>query len=126
MKENQMDREDIHKLTVYIVTFSLAVTMLAFLIKNIKVESDFNKELAAVHSGTVIDKEIVNPYSGFFTSHGTEYYIVIETDVNKNTLFGRSDEKAKKKFAVNEDVYLAYNVGEYFDSYNYKKEEKEL
>lgn len=114
-----MDRDDLHKLILSIVTLSVAVFMISLLFKNLKVESDFKKELAAVHSGTIIDKKIVNPKSGLFTSHGTEYYIVIDTDVNKAKLFERTDEKATKDFSVSEDVYLKYNVGDFFDSYNY-------
>ena len=64
-----MDRDDLHKLILSIVTLSVAVFMISLLFKNLKVESDFKKELAAVHSGTIIDKKIVNPKSGLFTSH---------------------------------------------------------
>lgn len=118
-----MDRDDLHKLIISIVTLSAAVFMISLLFKNLTVESDFKKELAAVHSGTIIDKKIVNPKSGLFTSHGTEYYIVIDTDVNKAKLFERTDEKATKDFSVSEDVYLKYNVGDFFDSYNYSSSE---
>lgn len=114
-----MDRDDLHKLIISIVTLSAAVFMISLLFKNLKVESDFKKELAAVHSGTIVDKKIVNPKSGLFTSHGTEYYVIIDTDVNKASIFKRTDEKATKEISVSEDVYLKYNVGDFFDSHNY-------
>ena len=115
-----MDRGDLHKLIISVVAMSLALTMLGLFFKDLKVESDFEKELAAVHSGKIIDKKIVNPKTGLFTSHGTEYYIIIETDVKKTKLFGRTDETATKDFSVREDVYLKYNVGDFFDSHKYE------
>ena len=115
-----MDRGDLHKLIISVVAMSLALTMLGLFFKDLKVESDFEKELAAVHSGKIIDKKIVNPKTGLFTSHGTEYYIIIETDVKKTKLFGRTDETATKDFSVSEDVYLKYNVGDFFDSHKYE------
>ena len=115
-----MDREDFNRLIKSILIFNLATIMVVFSLKYLKAESDFNKKLAAVHSGTIIDKKIVNPKTGLFMSHGTEYYIIIDTDVKKATLFERTDERSTKEFSVSEDVYLKYNVGDLFDSYSYK------
>lgn len=112
--------DDVRKLVISITVFFVALTSLGLLFKSLKVEGDFNKELSSVHSGTIVDKKIVNPKSGLFTSHGTEYYIIIDTDVKKAKLFERTDEKATKEISVSEDVYLKYNVGDIFDSYNYK------
>ena len=79
----------------------------------------YKTEVEAVHSGTIVDKKIVNPENGLFKSHGTEYYIIIDTGIDKPTLLP-DGEKLTKSFSVSEDVYLKYNVGDIFDSYNYK------
>jgi hypothetical protein len=93
-----MDRNDFHKLIMSVVAMSLALTMLGLLFKDLKVESDFEKELAAVHSGKIIDKKIVNPKTGLFTSHGTEYYIIIDTDVKKQSYLEELTKQPLKIF----------------------------
>ena len=93
-----MDRNDFHKLIMSVVAMSLALTMLGLLFKDLKVESDFEKELDAVHSGTIIDKKIVNPKTGLFTSHGTEYYIIIDTDVKKQSYLEELTKQPLKIF----------------------------
>ena len=72
----------------------------------------YKTEVEAVHSGTMVDKKIVNPENGLFKSHGTEYYIIIDTGIDKPTLLP-DGEKLTKSFSVSEDVYLKYNVGWY-------------
>ena len=79
----------------------------------------YKTEVEELHSGTIVDKKIVNPENGLFKSHGTEYYIIIDTGIDKPAMLPNG-EKLTKSFSVSEDVYLKYNVGDNFDSYNYK------
>lgn len=51
---------------------------------------------------------------------------MIGTEYDKPTLFSSSEsEKATKSISVSEDVYLKYNVGDFFDSYKYDKTSEE-
>ena len=108
----------ITKLIISLIVLICSLTLLVNYIKQ-------NGEAESVTSGVIVGKEINNPYRGLFTSHGTEYYIVIDTGVERSNIdrIINGEGNAEKKFSVSENDYLAYNVGEYFDSYNYKKEE---
>lgn len=108
------------KLISSIVITAICIPLSVWLIKGLKRDLKADK----VTAGTVVSKDINNPYNGLFTSHGTQYYIVIDTGIEQSPvgkiLYG--DGNSTKRFSVDEDVYLSYSVGEYFDSYNYKKE----
>ncbi len=118
--------EDVRKLIVSVVMMSLILWVGAFYFRYEKKHLNYEKNIDSVHSGTIVDKKIENPYDGLFTSHGTRYYIVIGTEYDKPTLFSSSEsEKATKSISVSEDVYIKYNVGDFFDSYKYDKTSEE-
>lgn len=121
---NQM--ENFRKLVISILTLSILGTVAAFSIKYEIKHFKYEEQIDSVHSGTIIDKKIENPYDGLFTSHGTRYYVVIGTEYDKPKLFSNSEtEKGTKSISVSEDVYLKYNVGDFFDSYKYDKTSEE-
>lgn len=71
----------------------------------------------SAYAGEIINKEIENARHGFFTSSDSEYRIYIEFEYTYN------DEKktGEKYFTVDKETYLAYDIGDWFDSHNFKK-----
>lgn len=118
--------EDFRKIVITILTSSIIGIVAAFSLKYGIQNFKYEKKIDSVHSGTIVDKKIENPYDGLFTSHGTRYYLVIGTEYDKPKLFSNSEtEKGTKSISVGEDVYLKYNVGDFFDSYKYDKTSEE-
>lgn len=68
-----------------------------------------------VYDGIIVDKKIENPRSNLFRTTNTEYRLYVnveyELDGEKKT--------AKKYFSVPESTYLAYDIGDYFNSHNF-------
>lgn len=71
----------------------------------------------SAYAGEIINKEIENARHGLFASSDSEYRIYIEFEYTYN------DEKktGEKYFTVDKETYLAYDIGDWFDSHNFKK-----
>lgn len=100
-----------------VVAIVLAILMLALLrepflmiLKKAEVEE-------STYAGEIINKEIENARHGLFVSSDSEYRIYIEFEYTYN------DEKktGEKYFTVSQETYLAYDIGDWFDSHNFKK-----
>lgn len=114
MYEDAKILKGVAKLVLLMPLLILSILGYKYAIKH----KEFNDEKETIHSGVIVEKKIVNPYNGLFTSHGTEYYIITETGLKEPIPF-LNDIDDTKSFAVSEEVYLKYQVGDFFDSYNY-------
>lgn len=82
------------------------------------VVSDISYQEAAIKSvydGIIVDKSIENPRSNAFRTTNTEYRLYIGVDY-----YVDGEKKTTKKyFSVPEATYLAYDIGDYFNSHNF-------
>ncbi len=82
------------------------------------IASDISYQEAAIKSvydGIIVDKSIENPRSNAFRTTNTEYRLYISVDY-----YVDGEKKTTKKyFSVSESTYLAYDVGDYFNSHNF-------
>ena len=82
------------------------------------VVSDISYQEAAIKSvydGIIVDKSIENPRSNAFRTTNTEYRLYISVDY-----YVDGEKKTTKKyFSVPEATYLAYDIGDYFNSHNF-------
>lgn len=71
----------------------------------------------SAYAGEIINKEIENGRHGLFASSDSEYRIYIEFE------YTYKDEKktGEKYFTVDKETYLAYDIGDWFDSHNFKE-----
>lgn len=65
--------------------------------------------------GIIVDKKIENPRSNLFRTTNTEYRIYINVDYYSDGV----KKTVKKYFSVPESTYLAYDIGDYFNSHNF-------
>ena len=70
----------------------------------------------SIYAGEIINKEIENARQGLFTSYDTEYRIYIEFEYTYND----EEKTGEKYFTVDKETYLAYDIGDWFDSHNFK------
>ncbi|MBQ6252493.1 hypothetical protein [Ruminococcus sp.] len=108
------------KIIGIIIILNLFVLIMALLTK-CRENIIYKTEVEDIHSGTIVDKKIVNPEHGIFKSHGTEYYIVIDTEISKPGVLLHTNENLTKSFSVSKETYLQYKIGENFDSYTIEK-----
>lgn len=111
------------KILVSITCVNIIIFMIVLLVQiNLKYVP-YEEKMDSIHSGIIVNKGIINASTGLFSSNDGSYYIEIITDVDEPSIFfasnSKSIEKATKKFTVSEAAYLNYNVGDFFDSYNY-------
>lgn len=68
-----------------------------------------------VYDGIIVDKKIENPRSNLFRTTNTEYrlYVNVEYELDGE------NKTVKKYFSVPESTYLAYDIGDYFNSHNF-------
>lgn len=82
------------------------------------VVSDISYQEAAIketYDGIIVDKSIENPRSNIFRTTNTEYRLYISVDY-----YVDGEKKTTKKyFSVPEATYLAYDIGDYFNSHNF-------
>lgn len=68
-----------------------------------------------VYDGIIVDKRIENPRSNAFRTTSTEYRIYVNVDY----YIDGEKKTTKKYFSVPEATYLAYDIGDYFNSHNF-------
>lgn len=68
----------------------------------------------SLHTGIVVDKKIVNADKGLFVDTDTRYQIVVEFEYEYH---GRKYD-CKRSVDVDYDVYISYDIGDEFDTYN--------
>lgn len=78
-----------------------------------------DKAIELAYAGQISDKKIENAYTNIFRTVPAEYRLYI--DVKYDTPDG--PKTASKYFTVSEDTYLAYDIGDYFDSRNFVAQE---
>ncbi len=71
-----------------------------------------NYEGKDVRAGEVVDKEIINASSSWFSSSDTDYRIIIQFDYK--ILF--QEKTGTKSISVDKETYLKANIGDWFDS----------
>lgn len=67
------------------------------------------------YDGIIVDKRIENARSNVFRTVPTEYRLYIDVDYEVDG----EKRTTQKYFSVPESTYLAYNIGDYFDSRNF-------
>lgn len=68
----------------------------------------------AAYAGEVVDKEIINAKSGWFTSSDTDYRVVIKVEYE----YDGEVKETTKSFSVDKETYLSADVGDVFDSHS--------
>ena len=109
---------DFELIVAIIVVLVFALTF-AFFVSDASTQSKAlnaqNQAIDAVRGGTIVDKEIINPHSTVFHDFPAEYRIYVNCEYE----YEGEKKTARKYFAVPESVYLAYDIGDYFNSQNY-------
>ena len=99
-------------LLAIIITFGLMFIDGANLNKDLKAQ---NNAVETASAGIIVDKRIENPHSNAFHTTNTEYRLYINVDY-----YSDGEKKTVKKyFSVPESTYLAYDIGDYFNSHNF-------
>lgn len=99
-------------LLAIIITFGLMFIDGANLSKDLKAQ---NNAVETASAGIIVDKRIENPRSNAFHTTNTEYRLYINVDYYS----GGEKKTVKKYFSVPESTYLAYDIGDYFNSHNF-------
>lgn len=94
--------------------FSLFSLFVLFIIYFFVFCSDRKEIENSLHIGIVADKEIVNAYEGFFVNSDIRYQIVVEFEYEYH---GKKYD-CKRSVDVDYDVYISYDIGDEFDTYN--------
>lgn len=112
-----MDRRLFSGVIAFVLGFSLLVVLDKPCFSYLKETVNEAEVKDSIYAGEIINKEIENARQGLFTSHDTEYRIYIEFEYTYN------DKKkiGEKYFTVDKETYLAYDIGDWFDSHNFKK-----
>ncbi len=95
--------------------FTLPIlAILFFIIFLIASNIDLKKIENDLHVGIVADKEVVNAHKGLFVYSDTRYQIVVKFEYEYH---GRK-HVCKRNVDVDYDVYISYDIGDEFDTYN--------
>ena len=73
-----------------------------------------NDAVELTYAGCISDKKIENARTNVFRAVPAEYRLYV--DVEYDTPSG--SRSTSKYFTVSEDIYLSYDIGDYFDSRN--------
>lgn len=65
-----------------------------------------------IYAGEVVDKDIVNPRSGIFTSRDMYYRVTIRSEYEYNG----ETKYATKHIAVDKETYVLLDIGDWFNS----------
>lgn len=111
--------EDLLKIVVAGMGLAMIVFMFGLMLGDLSnLSKDYNvqnKAVEAAYGGIIVDKIIENPRSNAFRTTNTEYRLFINVDY-----YVDGEKKTTKKyFSVSESTYLAYDVGDYFNSHNF-------
>ncbi|MBQ8515051.1 MAG: hypothetical protein IJ496_06615 [Ruminococcus sp.] len=74
------------------------------------------KVIEAVYAGEVVDKRIENARQGLFSSSDIQYRIYIEFEYTHDD----ETQTGEKYFTVDKETYLAYDIGDWFDSHDFE------
>lgn len=80
-----------------------------------------SEAIESVYAGEIVDKKIENARQGLFTSSDTEYRIYIEFEYTHDD----ETQTGEKYFTVDKETYLAYDIGDWFDSHDFEYVEVE-
>lgn len=92
----------------------------SFMLDAISVLEDTNsysEAYKAVSDGVIVDKQLVSSHANALRPSSTEYRIYVTSEYieeNGTTI------TITKYFSVPEATYLSYDIGDYFNSHNYK------
>jgi len=103
------------KVTVPIFVIALVVLLFVAYFDGVAQQQAQKEQIVTFSAGEIVDKQIRNPTSGWFTSRPTEYYITIEI----NYVYKEKERSTTRKYSVSEEVYRSYNIGDVFDSQNF-------
>ncbi len=82
-----------------------------------KTEGDYKRLKSSVSAGEIVEKRIEEGYTGIFKGYvPVRYFFEVEWEYEKD---GEVTVESKD-FEVERDVYLAYDIGDYYDSQNFR------
>ena len=111
----------IFKSIVVIAIFVGIIALLSsFMLDAAKLANDTHSYSLAydnIYEGVIVDKRLVSSNANLLRPSSTEYRIYITSEY--------TDENAEilsitKYYSVPEETYLSYDIGDYFNSHNYK------
>lgn len=114
---NDMDLNLCKIIITFIFPLFICIVLVVWL-RDYKAES---KAIEAVYAGEIVDKRIENARQGLFGSSDTEYRIYIEFEYTHND----ETQTGEKYFTVDKETYLAYDIGDWFDSHDFEYVEVE-
>lgn len=78
---------------------------------------DYKRLKSSVSAGEIVEKRIEEGYTGIFKGYvPVRYFFEVEWEYEKD---GEVTVESKD-FEVERDVYLAYDIGDYYDSLNFR------
>lgn len=109
------------KSLAFIAIFAAAIYFYTSIVHDaVKVLGDTNsysEAYKAVSDGVIVDKQLVSSHANALRPSSTEYRIYVTSEYieeNGTTI------TITKYFSVPEATYLSYDIGDYFNSHNYK------
>lgn len=80
-------------------------------------DSDYKQLKSSVSAGEIVEKRTEKGCTGFFSGYvPVRYFFEVEWEYEKD---GEVTVE-RKDFEVERDVYLAYDIGDYYDSQNFR------
>ena len=121
LKDILLDEQWLGMIAAALLCGVLASGLIWFICDANKTAADISEQKQIVNearAGIIVDKEIVNARSTLFNDIPPEYRIYINCEYEHDG----EVKTVKKYFTVSENIYLAYNIGDYFNSQSYSTE----
>ena len=100
---------------ITLITMLIIAANIAY--DDVQSTSDYNTEKDKVTAGKIIDKKTENGYSTLLRGYIPQrYYLIVQWNYDNNGEITIEE----KPFEVERDVYLAYEIGEDYDSKNFR------
>ncbi|MCM1059788.1 MAG: hypothetical protein NC452_05795 [Eubacterium sp.] len=111
--------------TVTLFVILIAIVAVTFvgcnnLIQETAEQKAITETISAISAGTIVDKQIAESYATAFRESSIRFLIIVSGEVE----YDDELHTAEKTFAVTEDIYNRYSVGDWFDSKNLTSEQQ--
>lgn len=105
------------RLLFLLLGLGVCIFLLIQVTQGLKTVDDYNQLKSSVSAGEIVGKKTKNGYTGIFKGYiPVRYFFEVEWKYEKD---GEVTVESKD-FEVEQDVYLAYDIGDYYDSQNFR------
>ena len=104
---------------LFFILFGLGfcIFLLIQVSQGFKTAVDYKRLKSSVSAGEIVEKRTEEGYTAIFKGYvPVRYFLEVEWEYEKDG----EVTVARKDFEVERDVYLAYDIGDYYDSQNFR------